>query len=159
MVRPSISLMLRKGKYIPIKKRKQIFCAFVQSHIIYVLPLYSEGLITKTDELQRIQNQSFKATYRLSRDNPTEYLCSSSMLPIEELAIVERVSHVHKMVKSLTKHNFILRRSREVHGILTRRMDNRHISRQHKNRINEYNVIGNELRHLTRIILYDRFQI
>ena len=31
-VMPFISLMWRKGKYIPIDKRKQLYCAYVQSY-------------------------------------------------------------------------------------------------------------------------------
>lgn len=120
--------------------------AFVQIHIIYMLTIYSDGVISKIDGLQRIQNQCVKATYRLSRDTPTaEYLYSSGMLPIEKLTIVESVPcSQNGRVPHQTQFYFSL--IREVHGIYTRQMDNMHIFSQHSvllQSLNEYNVIVN----------------
>ncbi len=39
---PYISLMWRKGKYIPADKRKLIYSAYVHSHLIYMMPIYSQ---------------------------------------------------------------------------------------------------------------------
>lgn len=43
------------------------------------------------------------------RPHSSSYLYSSTLLQIHPLSIVERVTHLHRMVKSLTKHGFDVR--------------------------------------------------
>lgn len=42
LIVPFISLMWRNGKFIPLVKRKQLYFAFVQSHITYMISIYGE---------------------------------------------------------------------------------------------------------------------
>lgn len=151
MIRPFIPLMWRKGKYIPVVKRKQIYFAYVQSHIVYMLPIYSVGCKTKLRQLQRIQNRCIKAVYRLPRFTPTTYLYTASVLPIEELAIVERVTYLHKVLKSLTKNNFNVQLNHEVHSHRTRQANDVHCPNEHpllKQSTVEYNRFCKDLSHL-----------
>lgn len=70
-----------------------------------MLPIYSLGNKTKLKQLRTIQDWCAKALYRLHRRTSSTYLYSSSILPFEQLAMVERVTHLHKMLKTLTRHN------------------------------------------------------
>jgi len=151
MIRPFIPLMWRRGKYIPAGKRKQLYHAYVQSHIIYMLPIYSLGNKTKLDELETMQNKCLKACFRLPRDTSTTFLYSTSILPIHELAIVERVVHLHRMVKSLTKHGLDVRLNRDVRSRSLRRQSCVHVSLAHQSlrrSINEYNRLSSDIRRL-----------
>ena len=120
MIRPFIPLMWKRGKYIPIGKRKQLYFAYVQSHIAYMLPVYSAGSKAKLQRLQRVQNRCIKALYRLPHLTSSTYLYSTSILPVEKLAVVGRVTQLHKMVKGLTKHNFEIQLNSDVHSHRTR---------------------------------------
>lgn len=149
MIRPFIPLMWRKGKHIPANKRKQLYFAYVQSHLLYMLPIYSQGNKTKLAELQIIQNRCIKAIFRLRRETSTCYLYSASLLPIQLLATVERVTHLHRMVKSLTKHGFDIRLNRDVQSRASRRQSQVHISNQHpslRQSISEYNRLSSDIR-------------
>jgi len=81
-IRPFIPLMWKRGRYLPMEKRKQLYFAYVQSHIAYMLPIYSVGTKTRLDRLQRVQNRCIKALYQLPHLTPTTYLYSSSILPV-----------------------------------------------------------------------------
>ena len=143
--------MWRRGKYIPANKRKQLYFAYVKSHIAYMLPIYSLGNKTKLAELQTLQNRCIKAVFRLPRLTSTTYLYSASILPIQLLAVVERVTHLHRMVKSLTKHGFDIHLNRDVQSRASRRLSQIHISNQHpslRQSINEYNRLSSEIRQL-----------
>ncbi len=151
MIRPFIPLMWRRGKYIPVEKRKTLYNAYVQSHITYMLPIYSHGNKTKLDELQIIQNKCVKAAFRLHRTTSSTSLYSSTLLPIHQLALVERVVHLHRMVKSLTKHRFCIRLNRDAHHRTLRRQSHVNRSKDHptlKQSINEYNRLNTEIRQL-----------
>ena len=90
----------------------------------------------------------------MPRFTHTTYLYSTNILPVEQLAIVERVSHLHKMVKSLTKHNFDIKLNRDNHTQVTRQLDNIYCSNKHpalKQATHEYNRFCEDLRHLTCI--------
>lgn len=146
--------MWRRGRYIPSSKRKQIYFAYVESHITYMLPIYSVGSKTKLRQLQRLQNRCIKALYRLPRLTSTTYLYSTSILPVEKLAVVERITYLHKIVKSLTKNNFIIRLNSEIHSHLTRQANNLHCPDNHpalKQSTQEYNRFCSDLQHLTCI--------
>lgn len=151
--------MWRKGKYIPADKRKQLYFAYVQSHLSYMLPIYSECAGYKLKELQTLQNKCIKAVYRLDKDTSTTYLYSTGLLPISELAKVERIVGIYKLVHSLTKHNFRFAINSDVHGRSTRRNSHIHIFNQQSvmnstnaglaTAISEYNALDSETRHLT----------
>lgn len=79
IIRPFIPLIWRKGKCIPSDKRKQLYFSYVQSHLIYMLPIYSFGNKTKLDELQALQNGCIKAVFPLHRRTVATYLYSSSV--------------------------------------------------------------------------------
>ncbi len=164
-VTPFISLMWRKGKFITVEKRRQLYAAYVQSHLLYMLPIYGDCSLYKLKELQTLQNRCVKATFRLDRYTPTTYLYSSGLLPIMELAKVERICYVHKLVNSLTKHNFEFRTNADVHGRTTRRASRIHNFNMHSVTttdfnstnaalilaIDEYNSVERDVRHLTSI--------
>lgn len=154
MIRPFIPLMWKRGRYIPINKRKQIYFAYVQSHIAYMLPIYSVGSKKKLLQLQRLQNRCIKAVYHLPRFTPTTYLYTTSVLPVEKLAVLERITYLHKVVKSLTKNNFDIRRNNEIHSHRTRRANELHCPDNHpvlKQSTFEYNRFCGNLTHLTCI--------
>lgn len=130
-ITPFISLMWRKGKYIPMARRKEIYSAYVHNHLTYMLPIYSECAGYKLKQLQTLQNRSIKAMYRLDRLTPTTYLYSTRLLPISELVKVERIVCVHKLINSRTKHNFRFVVNADVHSRLTRRNSQLHVFNQH----------------------------
>ena len=136
--------MWRKGRYIPSDKRKQLYFAYVQSHLTYMLPVYSLGSKTKMDELQTLQNGCIKALFRLQRGTPTTYLYSSSVLPLKMLAVAERVTHLHKMLKSKCKHKFDINLNRDINNRALRRRSQVHISVEQS--INKYNRLSSEIR-------------
>jgi len=162
-ITPFISLMWRKGKYIPMDKRKQLYFAYVQSHLVYMLSIYGDCAMYKLNELQTLQNRCIKAIYRLDRYTSTTYLYSTSILPVNELAKAERIICVHKLVCSLTKHNFRFSTNAEIHGRTIRRGSRIHNYNMQSTvstifnssnaalamGINDYNCIDSDIRHLT----------
>lgn len=160
-ITPFISLMWRKSKYIPIAKRKQLYNAYVQSHLLYMLPIYSECAQYQLDELQILQNRCVKALLRLNRYTPTTYLYSTGLMPLIELVKTERIVLIHRLVNSLTKNNFTFVSNAEVHGRVIRRGSRIHIFNQYTTRsssyvrnaalsssLNEYNDLNSETRKL-----------
>lgn len=72
-ITPFISLMWRKGKYIPVDKRKQLYFAYVQSHLMYMLPIYEDCAQYKLNELQTLQNRCIEAIFLLDRYTSTTF--------------------------------------------------------------------------------------
>jgi len=75
MIRPFISLMWRRGKFIPIGKRKQLLNSYVRCNL----------------------------------------------LPVYQLATVERIVHLHRMLNGLTKHGVDIRLNRDISSRSSRR--------------------------------------
>lgn len=135
LVRPFIPLMWRNGKFIPLARRKHLFFAYVQSHFLYMLSVYGECGVTKMAELQTLQNRCVKAMFRLPRFTSTTYLYSNTLMPITLMASVERVTNVHKMTRSLTKHNFRFATNVAVHGRELRNFNNMYV-------LNPYSILN-----------------
>ena len=165
-IRPFISLMWRNSKFIPLDQRKKIYFAYVQSHLVYMLAIYGECGAVKLKELQTIQNQCIKSLYRLPRLTSSTFLYSSTLLPVTEMARVERVVLMHRMKLSLTKHNFCLVNNVDVHGRSTRRNNEIHVFNPFSTRTStnaaimrasdEYNSLPNCLKGLTNL---DSFKV
>lgn len=154
LIRPFIPLMWKRGRFIPLNKRKQIYFAYVQSHIAYMLPIYSSGPKSKLKQLQRVQNRCIKALHQLPRLTPSTFLYSTSILPVEKLAIVERVSYMHKVARSFIKHNFDIRLNSDIHNHRTRQANDLHCPDKHpalQQSAHEYNTYCSDLRRLNCI--------
>lgn len=98
-----------------------------------------------------IQNRCIKALYHLHRFTSTTFLYSASILPVEKLAVVERVTYIHKIVNSLTKNNFDIRFNYEIHSHRTRQANQLHCPDNHpalKQSTIEYNKFCGDLRDL-----------
>lgn len=64
------------------------------------------------------------------------------------------MTHLHKMIKSLTKHNFDIKLNAEVHTHETRGMRNLHVADKHpglQQAIHEYKRLCGEFTHLSCI--------
>lgn len=119
-----------------------------------MLPIYSQGNKTKLNELQTLQNRCIKAVFRLPKDTSTTFLYSSSLLPIHQLATVERLVHLHRMIKSSTKHGCDIRLNKDAHHRVLRRQSQVHLSTDHpslRKSINEYNRLNSDIRQLSCI--------
>ena len=114
-----------------------------------MLPIYSAGSKVKLSRLQRVQNRCIKALYRLPHLTSSTYLYSTSVMPIEKLAVVERVTQLHKIVNGLTKHNFEIQYNRDFHSHHTRQSNNLRCADKHpilKQATHEYNNLCGDLR-------------
>ena len=128
-----------------------------------MLPIYGNCALYKLNELQTLQNRCIKAVYRLDRYTSTTYLYSTSLLPVIELAKVERIICIHKLLCSLTKHNIRFSTNADIHGRTTRRGSRIHIFNMTSTitticnssnaalttGINDYNSVDSNIRHLT----------
>lgn len=124
LIAPFIPIMWRNGRYIPMSKRRSIYLAYVHSHISYMLPIYGDCCQYKLNELKTLQNRCIMAHFGLPRLTSTTYLYSTSILPLNELAKVERLTHMYKMITCKVKHNFAITYNGTVHEHRTRQMNN-----------------------------------
>ena len=136
LIRPFSALMRRHGRFIPIEKRKQLYFAYVQSHITYMMPIYADCSNKKLDQLQTIQNSCIKAMYGLPRLTSTTYLYSKSIVPIKVLATVERVTNIWIMRNSMMKHNFTFTENSTMYAYNTKSRNLIHSFNPHGRRVN-----------------------
>lgn len=116
--------------------------------------VYSLGNKTKLDELQVLQNGCIKALFRWPKRTSSTYLYSSSILPVCLLATVDRVTHLHKMIKRTTKHGFNIRLNCEFNNRASRRRSHVSLAQEHptlQQAINEYNRLSSEMRQCDNI--------
>lgn len=154
---PFISLMWRNARFIPIEKRKEIYYAYVQSHLNYMLPIYSQGSITKMEELRIIQNRCIKTLYGLPRETRSTYLYSNRLLPINLLATVEQLTQLHRINLNVTKHSFTIVSNLEFHGRVTTNSNELHVFRDQPilfSSIFDYNRLDSELINVRNIRVF-----
>jgi len=171
---PFIPTMWRSGRFIPLSKRKEIYFAYVQSHLQYMIAIYSECAAYKLNELYVLQKRCIKALFRLPKLTPSSYLFSNRLLPLNGLVTVERVMLIHKMTHSRVKHNFTFSSNRDVHGRVTRNCLDIHLfnlwskknvgdvqtSTALLNAVNDFNYFNKRLLHFDCIKTYkDRLKI
>lgn len=113
-IAPMTGLMWRCQRYIPIEKKKQLYFAFVASHVSYMMAIWGANLHdNKIKQLRVVQNKALKSLFGLPRLTPTTYLYSINVLPIEILLMYERMLNVYKMRNGLSKHGFTINTNQE----------------------------------------------
>lgn len=88
---------ISNGRFIPINQRRTIYHAYVQSHLNFILPIYSQVTVTKIHQLEVLHNRCIKAFYGLRRNTASTHLYSSSLSPVVLMAKVERMRQIHKI--------------------------------------------------------------
>lgn len=118
---PFIGTMWRCQRFIPQKSKKQIYFAFVASHLQQMMTIWGPVIDkNKTKQLRTLQNRAVKALHGLPRATSTTYLYSKSILPVEILIDYEQILNIQKMRHRKTKHQFVLDTNAES-GIRTTR--------------------------------------
>lgn len=99
------NLMWRCQQYIPSAKKKQLYFAYVVTHLSNMMAIWGAELSSnKMQMLRVVQNKSLKAIYGLKRETNTTYLYTKSIIPVELMLSYEQIVNIHKMRRNLTKN-------------------------------------------------------
>lgn len=120
--------VLRRMSYLLDEKiKKQIYFAYIHSHVIYVNPIWSSVADYKLQELQVLQNKAMKAVYNLPRLTPSKELYigdRGGILPIKVLTEYELNLLSFKINFKLIKSKFTFKITKDVHSYKTRIANN-----------------------------------
>lgn len=118
-IAPLIAVIWRTAKYISTDHKK-IYDACVNSHLLYITPIYGRCSQAMMYELRCTQSHVIKSIYDLKRDTSTSYLYYARLLPAKLLVIVETEPFVFRLLHDQTKHHFRVVTNQQVSGRTTR---------------------------------------
>lgn len=119
-----VGVLKRISKFINEKTKKDIYFAYIHSHLTYGNPIWSTAPLYKLKELQVFQNKAMKEIYNLSRLTPSKLLYKDSILPVLILSKYELNLLTFKIENNLIKSNLTFKISNEVHSYSTRISNN-----------------------------------
>jgi len=157
-VSPFASLMWKRSRFIPPGQRKQLYFAYVESHLIYMCNIWKACPEYRVNDLFLTQKRCIKSMMELPRLTPTTYLFSQSILPVRLLFDYHSLLVTHKMLNGRMKHNFVFASNESVSGRQTRRGQDIHIFNHYGSQttgsvlmsgiLREYNNLSSEIKQL-----------
>lgn len=85
------NLMWRRSRYIPDEHKKQLYFAFVQSHLIYLCNIWCHCPEYKMNELYVMQKKCIKAMMMFPLTTTSTYLFSQTFLPIRLMIALQKL--------------------------------------------------------------------
>ena len=107
-IAPYIGILKRLRHYIDIKTLMLIYYSYVDSHLIYVLPVWGSAPKTYMNTLKVLQNKSLKTINFKSTLTPTKDLYSPALLSFSQKTMYESIFYIYKIKNSLIKCNYDL---------------------------------------------------
>lgn len=127
-ISPLAGMLWRCRQYIPEDKKKQLYFAYIYSHMSYMMPIYGPYLYKNAlKQLRVLQNKAIKSIFGLPRLTSTTYLYSNAVLPVELLVPYLQILRVYKMRNDLVKHNSQINTNEEQGLRLTRQSNKLYI--------------------------------
>lgn len=104
------------------KKQKMIYGAMIETHIRYMMPIWTAARKTDIQRVQVAQNRALKRLYGFHWSYSTSTLYKElKLLKIENLNKLEEIKLIHKIANRQIKTNITLQMVSDVHNYPTRR--------------------------------------
>lgn len=119
-----VGVLRRISEYVSFNTKLKLYYAYINSHIIYLNPLWSSAPKFKLDQLQTLQNKAVKQVYNLPYLTPTISLYGRGILPLNCISKYELCFMVYKLKNKLIKSDFNFIPNSSIHNHLTRFFNN-----------------------------------
>jgi hypothetical protein len=117
----SFAYIFRKVRYhINANTLKQLYYAYVHSHLTYLIPIWGSCPTYYFKNLQFLQNKILKIITFKRFDTPTVDLYNNEVLSVHQQYIYESIFNIFKMFNGFLKTNFNLTTNIQITGVSTR---------------------------------------
>jgi hypothetical protein len=119
-----LGIMKKITKYVNESTMLKIYYAYIHSNLNYLNAIWSAAPEFKINELQILQNKAMKTIYKLPYFTPSISLYTENILPLHCIFDMEIILLVFKIKNKIIKCNIKLTIASEIHGHLTRYVNN-----------------------------------
>jgi hypothetical protein len=117
-----VGILLRIRKLVNMNVRNMLYFAYVQSHLVYLLPIWGGSPSTYIECICKLQNKILRIiNFQPYRSRNVKCLYSSSIHPFRRLIDYETLLLIHKIKNGLLKNNVKLFSYYETSNRITRR--------------------------------------
>ena len=158
---PIIGILKRLKYVLPVVIKKQIYHAFIQSHLNYINIIWGSTSQTHINCIKVLQNFAIKHIYKLNYLEPTVNVYKKSKLPnFDTLRKINLVIFLYKLKNNLIKSDLSLTLNSEIHSYSTRISNSFRVDYARTNfgkfavlreAIHLYNTIPNDLKNLPQL--------
>lgn len=136
----------RCGRFLSNKTKMMVYAAMVESHLRYMIPIWSAATKTAIQKIQVAQNRVLKRLHGYHWSYSTKLLYGGlRTLKVENIRKLEEVKLVHRIVHNEIKTNIKLQTNSDVHNYTTRQQQQLIIPRARTN-IRKNSVILRSIR-------------
>ena len=163
---PIIGIMKRLKFILPVSIKKQIYHAFVQSHINYLSILWGSAAKTHLQCIKVLQNQAIKCIYKLHYLESTDNTYKIAKLPnFDTIRKTSLAIFLFKLQNNMIKSELSLTLNSEIHSYSTRIANSYRVNYARTNfgkfavlreAIHLYNSVPNDLKSITNLCQFKR---
>ena len=164
---PIIGILKRLRYVLPVVIKKQIYYAFIQSHLNYINIIWGSAPKIHIKCIKVLQNYAIKHVYKLNYLEPTSNVYRISKLPnFDTLRKINLAKFLFKLQNNLIKSDLSLTLNSEIHSYSTRISNSFRVDYARTNfgkfavlreAIHLYNTIPNEIKLTTQFLVFKKF--
>lgn len=124
---PLISVLRRRGIYLPDHQKRKFYYGIVNSHLNYLASVWGHTSKKNVDGLQRVQNKVIKAIFNFPYRYSTFKLYNKlQIIKIENIVKLQTLLYIHEITTKHSTSNINLTSNNEIHKHNTRINSNIH---------------------------------
>lgn len=123
-ISPFIGAIKRISWRLPIPMLKNLYYAYIQSKLNYMIPIWGTCQKYNLKTLQTLQNKAIKIVLKKPRLTHTIELFKDQFTPLINMTIFNQCLYIYQIKNSLIRNNVEIRTNTEVHGHRTRNGNN-----------------------------------
>lgn len=125
-ITPFIGAIKRIAYRLPVNLLKNLYFAFIQSKLSYMIPIWGTCPKYKLNKLKTLQNKAIKIVLKKPRLTPTTELYNDMFTPISNILFYNQCLYIYQTKNEMMRSNIEYRTNTEVHGYRTRNGNNLH---------------------------------
>lgn len=116
-----IGALYRTKKQLDYASLKKIYFAHIQSHLAYMITIWSNCTKKKLDELRRLQNKAIKIITNKNRLTASASLYTGEYQSLDNIIKTNQILLIQQIKTNYIRHDIFLQTNFEFHGYNTRR--------------------------------------
>jgi hypothetical protein len=160
-IAPIIGILWRTRHIMPNKLKRQVYYAFINSHLSYLVGIWGNAYEKELDTIKVLQNKAVKIIFNYDRlKNTKELYQETKLLNVKSLNCKALCTLMYKYTNNLIKNNFEVQYNNDVHRYNTRQAIDLHIDFSRTNigkmgiltkAVNLYNDLPREIKEAQNI--------
>lgn len=127
-ITPFLGAIKRTSYQLPPNLLSQLYFSYIQSNLMYMIPIWGTCSKYKLNSIQRLQNKAIKIVLKKPYETPTTEIFNNKFVSLSNLIKYTQCLYIYQTKNSIIRTNITIKNRTEIHDHNTRNRNNIYIT-------------------------------